>query len=519
MRTTIHPNIRPFPPSLVLARELLINWVRGLVCMILPLWSSLTAVAQSPFTLDPTFVSNIHDGYINSAYPVPDGGVVISGQFRFEGMGPVGFCRMARLDISGDTMWTIRGMPPYDTGGKVAPWEGRVYASTLNTLYRYHLDGTIDSDLGELNDDPRFQMGTLQDYHPFADGRVLVAGAHVLNDPANGFDGTYGLIWFTADGSLDTTRVHRSVEGTVYKIEPLPNGKFLCSMVGTGYDGTPVPALFRIEADGSLDLAFSGPVLEYGGMRTALTLTNERVLVGGTFRVEGEQDTVCVMSLLPDGSLDPAFHRPVFRDTTSFFKVPAVASINELPDGKLVISGHFDFINDQPRTGLALLNADGTLSDDLFTDHSCGHYTEPLGYGGPYLHRRWISGVVATTDGGYYIHGAYRRYDDGAINDTLQRFVSRMYGLEVGITPLSAGEGPGVRVYPNPAHTYVTVDLEQPITDGKLLLRDALGREVWQQRVASYQNTVPLHGLGSGVYLVELWDGGERRAAQRVVVQ
>ena len=68
--------------------------------------------------------------------------------------------------------------------------------------------------------------------------------------------------------------------------------------------------------------------------------------------------------------------------------------------------------------------------------------------------------------------------------------------------------------------------------NGQLVLRDALGREVLRQRVAGYHHTVPLQGLGYGLYLLELWENGEparqvlsaygvaggRRAAQRLVV-
>jgi hypothetical protein len=151
------------------------------------------------------------------------------------------------------------------------------------------------------------------------------------------------------------------------------------------------------------------------------------------------------------------------------------------------------------------------LSDEFFVGAACGPYE-----GGPNFAGYVLTGIVRAPDGSYYIHGVYLGYSDGTTNDPTQRFVSRLYGLDVGVREHAQAR---MGVYPNPASSHMTVELEEMPTQGLLLLRDALGREVLQQRVAGYQNTVPLHGLGSGVYLVELREGGERRAAQRVVVQ
>ena len=81
--------------------------------------------------------------------------------------------------------------------------------------------------------------------------------------------------------------------------------------------------------------------------------------------------------------------------------------------------------------------------------------------------------------------------------------------------PGQALRDPGVNLSSEAAHG------ERPLRCSRQVrgqLRDALGREVMQQRVAGYQNTVPLQGLGAGVYVLELQDRGRRVAVQRVVV-
>jgi hypothetical protein len=74
--------------------------------------------------------------------------------------------------------------------------------------------------------------------------------------------------------------------------------------------------------------------------------------------------------------------------------------------------------------------------------------------------------------------------------------------LEVGITPLSTGDGPGVRVYPNPGHDRVRFS--------------GLGRGTWQVRVYDARGALVLGrtvneaqeldvgGLAPGFYSIAL---------------
>ncbi|MDX9752195.1 MAG: hypothetical protein RBT71_14035, partial [Flavobacteriales bacterium] len=170
------------------------------------------------------------------------------------------------------------------------------------------------------------------------------------------------------------------------------------------------------------------------------------------------------------------------------------------------------------RKGFIVLDVDGIVPDNSIGGSGCGAFEDFIG-----IVRKGTIGMTFGPDGSMYIYGSYHGYSDGTTNDPTQRFVSRLYGLDVGVRE---HEQARMAVYPNPclrqagpASSHITVELEEMPIQGMLLLRDALGREVAQQRVMGYQNTVPLHGLGGGVYVLELWEGGERRAAQRVVVQ
>ncbi|HRH39307.1 MAG TPA: T9SS type A sorting domain-containing protein [Flavobacteriales bacterium] len=165
------------------------------------------------------------------------------------------------------------------------------------------------------------------------------------------------------------------------------------------------------------------------------------------------------------------------------------------------------------RDGLAMLDADGNLLPSPFQGAACGQYLEFDGFflvGG-------IDGFLEADDGYIYIWGAYKGYNDGTVNDTTQRFISRLYGLNVGVQERAAA--PHMRVYPNPTNSTTTVQLEHLPPQAELLVRDALGRAVHEQTVRSTQTQVALHNCTAGLYLLELWSAGARLASERLVVE
>ena len=91
-----------------------------------------------------------------------------------------------------------------------------------------------------------------------------------------------------------------------------------------------------------------------------------------------------------------------------------------------------------------------------------------------------------------------------------------MYGLSVGI---AEHQQLHLTLYPNPATTAVTLQLENIPTNATVIMRDALGREVLQQRITRHYTILGTAGLGAGVYVVEVWESGQRVGVERVVVE
>ena len=484
------------------------------VLMVAALVAATTGAAQQPFDLDAGFGTNIQEEYISSVLPLANGSVLISGRMVFNGDDPFTPRYGARLNSTGarDPSFT-----PYPTmGGVLKPWGNKFYSGGQEVM-RLNMNGTTDGSFGPMYESPYF--GSLQggDYHVFPDGRVLMSGAHVLSDTARGFEGLYNLIWFTNTGYLDTARTHRRSNGTMVEFEAMLDGKFICSTQGTTYEGQPITKLFRVDSTGALDAVFSTPIDTWGWCQVIRPLSDGRILTGGTYRLATTTDTLCLFRLLPEGSLDPEFHIAEFKNTSLASTSPYVNDILVMPDSRMVVTGNFDLIDGEPRRGIALLNSDGTLSDDAFVDAGCGVFNyEPFGAGNGIYPQRRISGIVPAPDGSYYIHGSYWGYDDGSTEHPTQRFVSRLHGLSVGIREQ---EQCAFKLSPNPASGVINLDLDKLPVDGELVLRDAPGREMMRRRLTSHYTTLELGTLNAGVYLVELFSEGKRIGAQRLVVE
>ncbi|HRD52502.1 MAG TPA: T9SS type A sorting domain-containing protein, partial [Flavobacteriales bacterium] len=437
------------------------------------------------------------------ALPLSDGRVLISGQFKFPGDAVWRYGARLLPDGSVDPSF-----PMYPSmGGRITPWQDKLYVGLSQTVRRLFENGTIDPAFQHLNSNaPLFSSLQGGDYHVYPDGRIVISGAHTMNDPEHGFVGLYNLIWFTNTGQLDTTKHHRQCDEVLYEFEEQPDGKFLCTGTMTEYEGQPVGRVFRIHSDGELDTSFSTDLQPWGGAYVFQTLADGRILAGGFFKLPGSEDIFSLLRFMPDGALDPTFNLLDFGVAFNpQSDLPNVRDIHLLGDGRMVVTGWFDRINGEVRGGIAMLTEDGELLPNVFEGDGCGMYN----YNGTlYL---VVVGLAPSPDGNYYIWGAYHGYDDGTTNDPTQRFVSRLYGLNVGLREQALAP---LQLQPNPTYGPLTVLLPQSAQAQHAEVLDAHGRMVWSKSLgaASEQVQLELSALSEGAYLLRLRmkDGGVR---------
>ncbi|MBK9273486.1 MAG: hypothetical protein IPM49_02965 [Flavobacteriales bacterium] len=475
---------------------------------------ALFCSAQQPFDLDTSFRTPIIQRNVNSILPQQDGKLVLSGRMLFPGA--LNEHLLVRIDQDGllDPTFYASSLG----GGKLTSWSGQFYVAANSTVRRILPDGHQDPSFIGMNTGPYFTSGQGGDYHVYPDGRVLMTGVHVLSDSIRGFEGFYSLVWFSNTGYLDTTAIHRKCDNTIDLIHPLPNGEFLLSGWLNTYEGQPVGRIFRVHPDGALDSSFHTSI--YWGMATDLLVQpDNKIVATGRFLMNGDPDTLHLIRLFPDGALDSTFNnhlRSSYHQFGGFFSWSGITSVSPLGH---IVYGAFTSIDEQPRRGIALVDTSGVLLNTYFSGTGCGVY-EYMGF--PYSSVESL--IPDPVGGGYYICGAYTGYDDGTVDDTTQRFVSRLYGLDVGVREEPVKEpGASLLIHPNPASTWVAVSygLDPQPANASISIRDLMGREVHRAPIsaATGQLLWDTRQVPAGSYAVVLLGAANGPVTQQLIVQ
>ena len=394
---------------------------------------------------------------------------------------------------------------PYTTGGgKIRPWNGQYYVHAGHTVRRLDTDCLIDSEFIQMNQDPLFSSLQGGDYHVYPDGRVLMSGVHSLHDSIRGFEGLHCLVWFSNTGYLDTTQHHRTCAGSLDFFQALPDGRFIGSLGNppntASWEGQPTGSnVIRFDADGEWDPSFQADVW-WGQAYGFLPLPDGRLYAGGNFRIAGDPDTLHFVRFMPDGSLDPTFNNHLdFRtiDLSGSLGAAVGRVFHQLDEGRLIITGGFELVDGEPRQGICLIDTAGNLLDTYLSGPGCGDFN----------YQGWIygsiEGITPAPDGSYYIWGAYHGYDDGTTNDTLQRMVSRLHGLTVGVRD-PVRESWEWEIFPVPVTDALSLRSPADRTGALVILRDALGRIVHEQLITGPETMIDVVRFAPGLYHAEV---------------
>jgi uncharacterized delta-60 repeat protein len=178
------------------------------------------------------------------------------------------------------------------------------------------------------------------------------------------------LVRLNADGSFNDAFVQR-VNPTnslgITSILPLSDGRIIIAGAFSKIDGTPRNAVARLNADGTLDPSFDpgrGPFFDGFGTKrlsditAAALLPDGRLIVAGHFNQFNGRSVPGVARLNQDGSLDLAFARNLLADPS----LPA-RSIALQNDGRILLTGSFRSVGD---FGLGRLNSDGSFDASMF---------------------------------------------------------------------------------------------------------------------------------------------------------
>lgn len=372
--------------------------------------------------------------YVRAIAVQPDGKIVMAGNCT-NGVN-YDFC-LARLNADGSLDTSFDG-PSGTANGKfllpIGPNDDSVYAMAVQPdgkivvggvcgseltydfcLARFNGDGSLDASFdgpdGNGNGKFLLPIGPFDDYARALvlqpDGKILITGLCV-NDIGSA---VFCIARLNANGSLDPTfdgpsgtgngkfLVSLVISHSPYALALQADGKIL--MAGACYDGVVAAknnfCVFRLNVDGSLDVAFDGPGVPGNGKFmfpvgtgydavSALAVQPDGKLVLAGFCGNGAVWAFCLARLNVDGSLDTSFDGPAGTGNGKFILPQMGAgseSANALslqPDGKIVIAGNCsNGVNDD--FCIVRLNADGSF-DASFAGPSGtanGRFLLPIG--------------------------------------------------------------------------------------------------------------------------------------------
>lgn len=298
------------------------------------------------------------------------------------------------------------------------------------------------------------------------DGKVLIAGAFTT---VKGLART-NLARLNADGSGDATFDASPAMNTPTALALQSDGKLLvagplyrlsCDEFEC-YEDYPA-SVVRLNANGSRDVSFATATAEYStqsrDFRALVPLPDGRILVGGHFYSINGTNRVGIARLNANGTLDPSFNTGAGPDR-------AVSSIALQPDGKMLIAGEFSMVDGTNRNSVARLNANGTLDSTFDAGFVLVQYPDC----GP-LYSCFESTnltALALQPDGKVLVGVWSRQVQQSLEDG-QTQIADQYSVK----RLNAGGSSDASFVSSNAIALVGSILVQP--DGKLLVRHGFG--------------------------------------------
>lgn len=295
------------------------------------------------------------DNPVTVAVPLPDGQVLIAGDFN--SVGPVVRNRIARLNSNGSNdgafnlplgfsalVQTLTVQP--DGKVVVGGFFDRASAAARNRIARLHPNGMLDAGFDPgAGPDQAVTSVALQ-----SDTKIVIGGlfttVNSLRRP--------GVARLNANGTVDSDfNPATGPNGPVYAVAVQNDGRILVAGQFTTFDGELRSGIARLQPSGRLDRTFEpDPAISNAIYATALQDDGKIIIAGDFIAIDGAPRNG-IARLTDTGALDRSF------DPGTGANGP-ILSVAVQPDGHILAAGQFTTINGIPRNGIARLLGDPT---------------------------------------------------------------------------------------------------------------------------------------------------------------
>jgi uncharacterized delta-60 repeat protein len=197
-------------------------------------------------------------------------------------------------------------------------------------------------------DGPNDTVGVIQSQP----GGGFIAGGAFTSFNGNSSARVVGV---NADGTIDPAfSVGSGANGEVRDVALGESGKVFIAGDFLNYKGTSRPRIALIGANGTVDSGFVPGTGADAAVHSVVALSGGKALIGGNFLNYNGNGVVRIARLNADGERDSGFDPGTGPNGL-------VRKVIALPGDKVLIGGDFTSYNGTARAGLAQLNSDGTL--------------------------------------------------------------------------------------------------------------------------------------------------------------
>lgn len=449
-----------------------------------------------------------HD-VVNSVAVQNDGKTIVGGGFNlFNG---TSINRIARLNVDGslDTSFDIgTGFFGYVyavavqsdgkiiVGGEFSEYNGTL----LNDIARLNTDGTLDTSFDQGTGFNNFvETISIQD-----DGKILVGGWF------SGFNGTSinKIARLNPNGTLDTSfDPGTGFNERVRSIVILDDGRIVVGGFFTSFNGITQNRVTRLNGNGTRDISFDPGTGFNGWVYSVAVQSDGKIIAAGEFDSYNGISRNNISRLLSDGTLDNSFEIGTGFDRR-------VYSLVLQSDNKIIAGGNFTSYNGTGRNKIARLHLG-------CTDVSVSRQWSTITANNPDATYQWIDcsnnntpisnetsqNFTATQDGDYAV----------IVSSTENSCVDTSACINIASASLKETINENrLRLYPNPNKGSFTIEASNPI---KVEVFNSLGRKNDVQYLQKGKSQFSLENIVSGIYYLHATDELGNRTSRRIVIE
>jgi gliding motility-associated-like protein/uncharacterized delta-60 repeat protein len=273
------------------------------------------------------------------------------------------------------------------------------------------------------------------------DGKIIIAGEFYK------YDGSYNnrIARLNPDGTIDTSfSSGTGPNDDILNLSLQSDGKIIIGGYLYSYNGAVINRMARLNADGSLDTSFNLGIIPTSFIQRTVVLPDGKILISGDFNYNNGK----LARINTDGSLDSTFNIG-----TAANYLDNINSIVLQPDGKIIIGGNFSNFNGSGKNNIVRLNTDGTIDSSFNPGLLLSYDNNGVNLGG------FISTVSRQPDGKIIIGGWFEKIN-GIIRNNIAR-LNEDGSLDSTFAPAGGVSGLG-------GNSYLVDSALQP--DGKIIV-------------------------------------------------